>query len=421
MTLGDATALAAVTTWRAFAEPQWSDAENQRLSDALVALSDEVTPHVVADAALTAAEEQEFLLGRAVGELHDWLSRAAAPIRSSLRLEAPRLNEAGDAPALGLRSATLEELEDLPAVGEARARDIARLVALNPRVRKVADLEAIDGVGPQTVATVGRHAYLDRPVVGLVSPSLLAFAERPGMDTFVGLLSATDLEITFGDGNTLARRGPGGGSAAERVLSLLDLVREVMSRAKGPASGVLASEARRWLGRRALRQQVLNGLAPATGTLLINEAYVEAARTLIAGAENEISLMVFLGTAAASNELGPGPLQLVEALEERADAGVSTRVILDQDDGGEPYKSLFINRGLVDRFAAGNVEVKFDEEDVLLHSKVLVVDGTAAIVGSHNWTRSGFSNTHEVSVLLHGAAHGAAFAARFQAFWDALP
>jgi len=62
-----------------------------------------------------------------------------------------------------------------------------------------------------------------------------------------------------------------------------------------------------------------------------------------------------------------------------------------------------------------------DNEDTLLHSKVLVVDDQTCVVGSHNWTRAGFTRTHELSVIVENATVAAAFRKRFDLLWDSLP
>jgi phosphatidylserine/phosphatidylglycerophosphate/cardiolipin synthase-like enzyme len=196
---------------------------------------------------------------------------------------------------------------------------------------------------------------------------------------------------------------------------------EQATRASSVAGGVLASRARRWLARHRLRDGLLAGARPAGGAVLVNEAYLASARRLLENAADAANLLVFLGTANPGDPLHPGPLQLVEAMEAAAARGVTVRAILDQDDGGAPYGSVFINRPLVERFRANGVGVKFDREDVLLHSKVLIVDRTAAIVGSHNWTGASLNDTHELSLLVEAPEVASQFDDRFQSLWDQLP
>lgn len=419
MPLLEATARAAVQAWAAPRPAPWTVAEADAVVALLVALSADVTPHVVGEAALPAADVQEFLLSRAVGRAEDWLALAAAPVRATFRLDDVRRTPAG-ALALGLVSATEDEINALPGIGDDVAAEIARVTAQLPAAT-IPALDWIEDVGPARVAALSAAAYVDRPAAGLLSPTLLAFCARPDVPAFLALLDASDLEFCFGDGTTVARRGAGGGPAVERFTAFLRFVRGDAARTVSPAAGVRADDVRRRLARHRTRDTYLQAVRPATGALLVDDAYVAAAAALVDAATVSVDLMVFLCTLTAAGADGPGPLALVEALEAAAVRGVTVRVLLDQDVNGEPYKSALINRAAVRRFQAGTVDVRLDDPNVLLHSKVLVVDGTEAVVGSHNWTGTAFRGTHEVSVAVHDATIAGEYAARFQAVWAARP
>lgn len=417
MPLSDATARAAVQAWAA--PYQWAAADVDAVVALLVEVAAEVTPHVVGEATLPAADVQEYLLTRAVGRAEDWLARAAAPVRAAFRLDEVRLTPAG-ALAVGLVSATEDEINALPGIGDEVAAEIARVTATLPGIT-IPGLDWIDDVGPARVAALSAAAYVDRPVAGLLSPTLLAFCARPDVAAFLALLAATDLSFCYGDGTTFARRGVAGGTVLQRFTAFLRFVRDDAARVASPAAGVRADDVRRRLARRRALGTYVQAVSPATGTLLVEDAYVAAATALIDAATTTVDLMVFLCTLTASGPQGPGPLTMVEALEAAAVRGVTVRVLLDQDVNGEPYGSANINRAAVRRFQAGAVDIRLDDPDVLLHSKVLVVDGASAVVGSHNWTGSAFTKTHELSVAIHDATVAAAYAARFQTIWDSRP
>lgn len=421
MTLEPTTVRPLVESWSERAAAAWPADEEQEVVDAIVELSASVTPHVVLDQPL-GAREQELLLARTLAYLQDALAQVAAGLRHQWRIDAPRPRTGSTEPALGLRSATLEELEALPGIDEALAERIARLLATRPDVTDLRALLAIDGIGPARLAALEASAYLDRPRPLLVSATTWAFALRPGIDTFLDVLEHGDLTVVHGDQSTAARRLQA--PAASPAARLGGFVRAVAERVRRRASlvdGVIASEGLRWLDREAARRQRLGSLAPVTGGVLIGSAYVDAVEQIIEGATTSLDLMVFLGTATEGRGGKPGSLRLVEALEAAAARGVDVRVILDQDDRGEPYGSYWINRPLVQRLLASAVRVRLDDQDTLLHSKLLVADAAVVVVGSHNWTRAGLDDAHELSVVVDGAATAEPFARRFDALWDALP
>jgi DNA uptake protein ComE-like DNA-binding protein len=420
MPLERARALTAVDEWSASVGSAWTAAQKTRLADKLVDLAARVEPHIVADTVLAPARLQEYLLRRAIGRLDEWLIAAATPLRRALKIEAVRLRPGSDQPALGLRSASHREVEELPGIGNALAEDIRRHLALYT-AQGVDGLLDVDGIGPDRLERLRASCYLDEPSFTFVSPALWAFALAPNIASALVVLDRTDLSLLLGDHGAFARGVPAAAASVfDRFYAVVDLVCDRARLSASGAAGSLASEAERWLSRHEKRRALVGRAQNTPGTVLVNGSYVQSVKARIDASATSISLLVFTGTPTGADD-GLAPLPLVEALEAAAGRGVNVRVVLDQDDGGEPYGSLFINRALVNRFRAGAVQVKLDTEQTLLHSKVLVVDRTACVVGSHNWTRAGFAGTHELSVLIDNAAVAAAFGDRFDQLWNSLP
>jgi hypothetical protein len=409
-----------VDHWSSTLSIAWTAVEKNKITQILMELSLQVTPHIVEDILLDPGRSQAYLLARTIARLEEWLFRASANLRAMLRIDDYDYISGYD--SLGLRSGTLQEIADLPGIYPVLATNIGRFVSQRPSLTSMDRLIVINGVGPRRLEQLKQLAYLDSPIMGLVSMSLWQFMMSPGVETFLALLDKTDLSFFFGDQNTLPRRvAREDQNVFERFNAFVELVLEQTTRITSAVEGVLASDVNLWFNRHELRNRLLESAETADGGLLINEAYIEKAKLLINGAADSVSLMVFLATTGGGHGNSPGPLQLIEALEAAARRGVEVRVILDQDDGGEPYKSYFINKPLVDRFRNNAVKVKFDEDDTLLHSKVLIVDENKVIVGSHNWTRASFYNTHEISVFVENGSLAVGFRDRFDTLWRHLP
>jgi hypothetical protein len=419
--LTDSRAKLVVVDWAAQSRVAFSAAEVQALADLLVLLSAAVIPDIAEDTPMSDADRQSFLAQRTVAFAEDWLALATAPLRRSFDAEADWHETAQAATPTGLRSATHAERVALPVLGDALARDVARFLANRPDAG-LDDLQEINGIGPAGIRALRETAYVDRPRPGLTSPTLAAFAGAPGFVTLIRVFEASDAMIVFGDALTVPRRltAAAGGSTQGRLVDVLTTMVASAEAASFDAGGVMASEAKAWLHRHRRHEEIMATAKPASGAILVNAAYVEAVRDAIVGAQTSVCVMMFLGTSSQPVNGGVGPETLVEALE-TASPNVSVRVILDQDDGGEPYLSAIINKPLYDRLKAAGIPVKFDEKDVLLHSKIVVVDERIAVVGSHNWTRSGLNTTHEISILADQADTAAAFQARFDALWNTLP
>lgn len=421
MKLLEATAVARIDVWAAGRQPAWSADERSALRVALMALSDAVTPHLVADVPLADAEVQRFVLQRAQDALDDALIRAAAGMRRAIRIDAPVARTRDGRAALNLRSASIAELDALPGIGRERARDLARALAWDGGIDRIASLDAVEGVGPALLETLQAEAQLDAPWTALVSPALLHFCREPTVEHALRLFERSDLEFFHGDNSRLERHPPAGGSPAARLLRLLRQLREQAEARLSPLSGALASQAQVELTRAAVRARYLEALQPADGEVLVDAAYRDAMLEMIGGAQQSLDLAVFLATASRHRTLGIGSEDIVAALEARVAAGIAVRVLVDRDLPDDPYRSGRINAPLVARLRAAGVQVKQDEREVLLHSKFLVADRRRAIVGSHNLTTASIAHTHELSVRLDEATVASAFAARFDALWAALP
>jgi DNA uptake protein ComE-like DNA-binding protein len=427
-TLQPATVQPLLDEWSSHLPTPWTDQQTGRVTQLLTELSHEVTPHVVQDTPLTDDQLQDILLHRLTIRLEDWLAAAAATQRRLHGDTAPRLQPESTTPALGLNSATNQEIEDLPGLDDVLTERIARYLALHPQTADLDRLEAVNGVGPQRLAQLQKVAYIDQPRPALLSPALYTFLQEPSIPHFLNLLDRTDLSFFYGDQNTATRRhGPGHPSsdpatADERFEAFLEFVLAQTRKGSTLMDGVLASRAHAQLQRVRTLQAHLQNSHPAAGDVILNADYVAAATQAIDDAQDSIQLMMFLGTTApADTPDGAAPLTLVEAMEAAAGRGVDVRVILDQDDRGVPYKSFFINQALVKRFEDNGINVRFDTEDTLLHSKLLITDETTTVLGSHNWTRTSLNESHEASVLLNSPALAAEFSDRFDDVWTELP
>ncbi len=421
MPLTETAATIVVQRWEQDSGSGFSAAERTALAQALVRLSSAVVSDMVDDVPLTQDQKTTFLAGRTESYLNDWIGRIA---RQSLRglgdsFDTQDLDD--PASAIGLRSADHQELVDLPVLGDALARKVDRYLANNPNA-EMSDLSEISGISDAGVQTLREVAYLDRPNTVLVSPSLMSFARSPSVASIIAVFENSDLAFVYGDLRTAERRLEAGlpSTVAGRLIDLIERVARFAESVRFPANGALASEALAWLKRQDQYRDTLGTAQSGDGSILINGSYVEAAKALIESAQTKVSLMVFLGTTSSSIDGNPAPASLIDALLQTP-PGCTVRVILDRDDVGDPYKSRLINRALFDRLKQGGVEVKLDEADELLHSKVLIVDDASAIVGSHNWTRSGFNSTHELSVLAHQPNLAQAYQKRFDALWARLP
>ena len=149
---------------------------------------------------------------------------------------------------------------------------------------------------------------------------------------------------------------------------------------------------------------------------LFDSDYINTAQFLIERAEREIFLSTFrlqiFNRLKSSKFLG-----LYSALIHALKRGVDVRVLTQFSaiPGKCPRSNTTSMRMLRDKGA----RVRFLSGGRIAHAKILCIDETYLISGSHNWSASSLCQNFEFSVLARDPAQVAGARAHFLAAWDA--
>ncbi|MBI4178490.1 hypothetical protein HY522_03580 [bacterium] len=125
---------------------------------------------------------------------------------------------------------------------------------------------------------------------------------------------------------------------------------------------------------------------------LNNEEYLSVLRESIRAARQTIRIEMYL--------IRPGPSEghpvrtIVEELGAARKRGVQVSVLLDRHFKSDNQKAAAALK------RAGIWDVRFDEEGVTNHSKLVVIDDEVLIVGSQNWTLSALVASNETAVYV---------------------
>lgn len=123
---------------------------------------------------------------------------------------------------------------------------------------------------------------------------------------------------------------------------------------------------------------------------LTGEKYFTEVQKAIKGANKSIYLVMFK-TGARDYDYHPVN-ELIQDLIEAHERGVQVQVILEN--------SMSSNRQAYSLLTKEGIDVKFDSNSILTHTKLLVVDDYLTIGGSHNWTMGAFQYNNDSSVLI---------------------
>jgi phosphatidylserine/phosphatidylglycerophosphate/cardiolipin synthase-like enzyme len=153
--------------------------------------------------------------------------------------------------------------------------------------------------------------------------------------------------------------------------------------------------------------------------LILQPIFVAPAITAIFSPEDGREIIEFIDSAEKSIDIEMyvfSSRDVVEALERAKARGVEIRIIIERnvvgDDNEEIYREL-LAKGFNVRFASSAYK--------LTHAKIIIVDGKAVLVGSHNLSNSALYKNREASVIIRDAATLEEFGAAFATDWAIAP
>jgi competence protein ComEA len=313
----------------------------------------------------------------------------SAPAHVLRPLANPRFAvEAVAAEPIAVNIAGAAAFEALPGIGPAVARRIVDERRSGGDIRDAGDLDRrVAGVGETIVERV---------------KTALSFA---GAAAVFGRVAAHDDDLAADLRRLIGQAGSG--EPAARLAAALEFV---LSRS-------LAEPRPR--GPRPLADVSPPAQDPAFAScdqvaMLAGSDYFRVVPELIGAAAASVDVAMFHAAAPSANHPTRRMLDALIAAHER---GAAVRVLFDSDRPSDPYASSVINTPAKRLLESRGVPVRFDAPERLMHSKFIVIDRAAVVIGSHNWSAGSFFHFDDLSVVIDSAALAQDFAERFAALW----
>jgi phosphatidylserine/phosphatidylglycerophosphate/cardiolipin synthase-like enzyme len=139
-------------------------------------------------------------------------------------------------------------------------------------------------------------------------------------------------------------------------------------------------------------------------TTLIAGDFVSGVVPLIDSARESISILVF-DWRWYPDALGTEISKFNQAIASAVRRGVRVQSITN-------------NRKVPETLKARGVDARFLIQDKLMHAKIMLIDSNISIVGSHNYTNSGVSLNHEVSLVVDSPVVNLELSQYFTRLWQ---
>lgn len=288
-----------------------------------------------------------------------------------------------------INRADQQDIESLPNIGVAKAREILRERRENGYFSSLEELiTRINGLGSNASRSLRYVTRFDIPVG---EPSRVE-----------------NTESQLGDSLYQALMGLDSIAPQERLLYLLDLILSLT--AKSPHPNTTQQIPRSYSALNLEPQYQAECLGILNGT-----AYYERLPEFFRTASTSIKIAMFHMAFPGPNH--PTKLLLDELIVAKA-RGVHVQVVLDRDRVTDPYMSTVINTNAKRYLENNGIECQWDKEDVLLHSKYVLIDNKLSILGSHNWSAGSYSQFDDMSFVVQSLQLGAALNIRFEQLWN---
>jgi phosphatidylserine/phosphatidylglycerophosphate/cardiolipin synthase-like enzyme len=133
--------------------------------------------------------------------------------------------------------------------------------------------------------------------------------------------------------------------------------------------------------------------------VLVTNGYFDTVLNHIQTARNSIRVLMFQSEGYKNNDPDHMPTQLLKALVDAKNRGVSVKVILDGDYDGNNDGTIS-NAAAMNYLKSNGIQAKYDEVDPpRTHIKMVIIDGVV-FIGAHNWLQIQLASTNETTVKL---------------------
>ncbi|MDJ0765306.1 MAG: phospholipase D-like domain-containing protein [Myxococcota bacterium] len=389
---------------------KWTKKKKDTACQVLFAIAKANGGEIFEDEKIPRSEKEQFAINRAREALERRFisyANAVARQRPDFSYTQPVDEKANDTlttrhqwlPKVDINTASFDELEALPEIGDVLAQRIIDHRNLYGPFESIEQLKEVKGIDNVTTQRLEALAFVMPADVHaqFFSPEVLAFVSEPSLKTYARLLAS---------GGGFAVKADLDGTPLDRLLvELSSIQNEVDQNEFFPNKHLPLTRASRIKAlngfekkARALEAKAIKGKDGAAG-LLFDEAYAPFVKQLIQNATQSIKIIMFYMKYDKAGKDTPSD-QLVKELVVAKKRGVEIQVILDRDREGDVYRSRLINHNAFKALQQAGIDVVFDEFNRVNHTKLVVVDDRHVVIGSHNWTLGSLKKYDETSLYV---------------------
>jgi competence ComEA-like helix-hairpin-helix protein len=303
-------------------------------------------------------------------------------------------------PKIDINRADTTELANLPGIGPKTAQRIIEYRNENGFFTDISEVLRVKGIDREDFNKF-KYSISARPIrntVNFLSPLLLEFKSNPTFSNYLKLIKSSRGRFVM---NEKFRDEKG---FKDIILTELRKIDDYIKKNHYHAFNKYRRKKASHISEVFEQHQYVKDMEERAsydikgGCVIDDEEYLYFIKRLIADAKEKIRIIMFFMRFEDEKKYPTDPLfNELKAAKER---GVDIKVILDKDAEGQIFGSRVINEEAYNFFKNNGIEVTYDFDQELTHTKLVLVDDRHLVIGSHNWTAGSFFAYDDNSVYI---------------------
>ena len=317
-------------------------------------------------------------------------------------------------PAIELNKANAKDLEALPGIGKITSERIVNYRQKRGPFTDTSQLKRIKGISNTAFSKFKDMIYIQSCEPVFRSKYLLDFVNDPTFSNYVSLLHHTKgsfIDIQNEADNTITRV----------IRELEDIKRETeqnrfyvyKTRPKMSEKDIMTNIELKKSASKIKGKAVGKNMV---GSLIYDSQYPLFVSGLVKQAKSSIFIILFF--LKFEKEESYPTYTLIDEILKAKSRGVEVRIILDKDAEGEVFGSRIINDEAFKLFKQNDIDVCYDTEEQVTHTKLILVDNRHVVIGSHNWTAGSFYAYDDTSIYIDSEDLAKDYIQNFKERWN---
>ena len=320
-------------------------------------------------------------------------------------------------PKIDINRADAAELADLPGIGPKTAQRIIEYKNEKGFFTDISEVLRVKGIDREDFDKF-KYSISASPVrdtVNFLSPLLLEFKSNPTFSNYLKLIKSSRGRFVMNE------KFGGEEGFKEIILAELRKIDDYIEKNHYPAFNKYrrkkASEISEiFEQRQCVKDMEERASCDVKGACVVDdEEYLYLIKKLIADAKEKIRIIMFFMRFEDEKRYPTDPL--FDELKAAKERGVDIKVILDKDAEGQIFGSRVINKEAYNFFKHNGIEVTYDFDQELTHTKLVLVDDRHLVIGSHNWTAGSFFAYDDKSVYIESSGLADETSKYFDRLW----